>query len=213
MENFNDFEKGLKRYLNAAIIKELQKIKIGVAGAGGLGSNCAQMLVRCGFKRFKIIDHDFLELSNLNRQFYFLPQVGQTKVDLLAVNLKAINPDVEIEAAKIEFTDQNAPEIFTDCQVIIEAFDKPECKKLLIETYLDTGKLIVAASGIAGWGNSDEIKAYKIKKDFYLIGDLTTEVTAENPPLAPKVVLAAAKQADVVLSYFLKQLTKSDTTG
>ncbi|MDR1703049.1 MAG: sulfur carrier protein ThiS adenylyltransferase ThiF [Sporomusaceae bacterium] len=210
MENVNSFEQGLQRYLSADIIRGLQKVKIGIAGAGGLGSNCAQMLVRSGFKRFKIIDHDFLDCSNLNRQFYFLPQVGLAKVEALAANLQAINPAVAIEAAQIEFRRENAAEIFADCDVIVEAFDKPECKKLLLETYLESGKLVVAASGIAGWGNSDALKVTKIKKNFYLIGDLTTEATAENPPLAPKVVLAAAKQADVVLSYFLEQLTKGE---
>jgi sulfur carrier protein ThiS adenylyltransferase len=209
----NDFEKGLNRYLACDVISHLKKIKIGIAGAGGLGSNCAHMLLRCGFNRFKIIDHDTLDLSNLNRQFYFLHQVGLSKVEALAENLKLINPDIEIETMKIKFEHYNAKELFTDCDVVVEAFDQPEYKKLLIESYLASGKLLVAASGLAGFGNSDEIKVHKIKDNFYLIGDLISAVSPKCPPLAPKVVIAAAKQADVILSYYLEQLTKDEIKG
>ena len=206
----NNFEKGLNRYLSTEIISRLQKIKIGIAGAGGLGSNCANMLVRSGFSKLKIIDHDTLDLSNLNRQFYFLHQVGLPKVEAIAENLKLINPDIEIQTIQVKFEEHNAKEFFADCDVIVEAFDQPEYKKLIIETYLDSGKLLVAASGLAGWGNSDEIKVHKIKDSFYLIGDLISAVSPECPPLAPKVAIAAAKQADIILSYFLEQLTKDE---
>lgn len=213
MDNFNIFEKGLNRYLSAEVILRLQKVKIGVAGAGGLGSNCAQMLVRSGFRRLKIVDHDVLESSNLNRQFYFLHQVGRAKVDALLENLKLINPDVEIETAQVKIEKHNVRELFADCDAVVEAFDSPEYKKLIIEHYLASDKLLTAASGLAGWGDSDEIKIHKVKENFYLIGDLISGVGPDCPPLAPKVIIAAAKQADVILDYFLAQLTKDRING
>ena len=97
-------------------------------------------------------------------------------------------------------------ELFADCDVVVEAFDRAEYKKLIVETYLGSGKLLVAASGLAGWGDSDRIKVHRIKDNFYLIGDLATGIGPDTPPLAPCVFIAAAKQADVVLSYALGTL-------
>jgi sulfur carrier protein ThiS adenylyltransferase len=116
----------------------------------------------------------------------------------------SINPNLNIKTYDKKITKNNIRTIFKNTEVIIEAFDKPEYKKLIIETYINSNKLIVAASGIAGFGKSDEMKTHKIKDNLYIIGDLKTEANQINPPLSPRVNIAAAKQADVVLEYFLK---------
>ncbi|HWR43883.1 sulfur carrier protein ThiS adenylyltransferase ThiF [Sporomusa sp.] len=200
----SQFEQGLSRYLTPDRLAKIAKIKIGIAGAGGLGSNCAQMLVRTGFKHFKIIDFDVIDASNLNRQFYFMHQVGKSKVQALKENLRLINPDINIEAVQGKFEYNMTEDVFADCDAVVEAFDRAEYKKLIVETYINSGKLLVAASGLAGWGDSDSIIVRQLKENFYLIGDLTSAIGPECPPLAPRVHIAAAKQADVILSYFLR---------
>jgi len=201
----NDFEKALALILGEESLARVRQVKVGIAGAGGLGSNCAQYLVRSGFKHFRIVDFDRVELSNLNRQFFFLNQVGQPKVEALKKNLAAINPDLNIEVLQVKIEAGNVRALFSDCEVVIEALDRPEYKKLVVEAYLNSGKLLVAASGLAGWGNSDGITIHQIKDRFFLVGDLVSEVNPECPPVAPGVSITAAKQADVVLSYFLKK--------
>jgi sulfur carrier protein ThiS adenylyltransferase len=202
----NEFEHALGRYLSPEQLERIRAVKVGIAGAGGLGSNCAAALVRTGFRRIKVADFDVVDYSNLNRQFYFLEQVGGTKVEALKENLNMINPAANIEIASIRIEADNAAELFADCDVVVEALDRPEYKKLIVETYLGSGKLLVAASGLAGWGDSDRIKVHRIKDHFYLIGDLITGIGPEKPPLAPRVLIAAAKQADVILSYALGTL-------
>lgn len=199
----NPFEEALLRYLTPEQLTKIQATKVGIAGAGGLGSNCATALVRSGFRNIKILDFDTVEYSNLNRQFYFLDQVGRPKVEALHENLKLINPDVDLEILRVRAEEDNVAALFSDCDVVVEAFDRAEYKQLVIETYLNTGKLLVAASGLAGWGNSDRLQIHKIKENFFLVGDLVTGVGPDCPPLAPCVAIAAAKQADVVLSYVL----------
>lgn len=200
----NEFEKALYRYLTPEQACKIQQSKIGIAGAGGLGSNCAQMLVRCGFKWIKIIDFDILDYSNLNRQFYFLPQVGQHKVFALRDTLRQINPDIELECLTVKLEAENMANAFSDCHVVIEAFDRPEYKRKLVEAYMTrSDKLLVSVSGLAGWGNSDRIQVHRIKKNFYMVGDLTSAVGPDCPPMAPCVMIAAAKQADLVLHYVL----------
>jgi len=96
----NKFECGLLKYFNKDDLNKIRSVKIGIAGEGGLGSNCAMNLVRCGFDNFIIMDFDKIDASNLNRQFYFAEQIGMLKTEALKQNLKRINPDVKIEASK-----------------------------------------------------------------------------------------------------------------
>ncbi|HOK42617.1 MAG TPA: sulfur carrier protein ThiS adenylyltransferase ThiF [Thermoclostridium caenicola] len=199
----NDFERGLERYIGRERLEKLQKIKIGIAGAGGLGSNCAFNLVRSGFRKLKIVDFDFVEPANLNRQFYFIDQLGMPKVVALRQNLLRINPDLELETLQVKIDAGNIMELFGDCDVIVEAFDNIAGKTLLAEKFYSSGKLVVCASGLAGWGSSDEIKIRKIHPKFFMVGDLVTEVGRDVPPISPRVNVTAAKQADIVLDYIM----------
>ena len=72
----NQFEQGLQRYLDAGLLAFLRTVRIGIIGAGGLGSNCAMHLVRSGFSDLVLADADSIEPSNLNRQHFVLAQVG-----------------------------------------------------------------------------------------------------------------------------------------
>ena len=67
-----------------------EKAIVGIAGAGGLGSNCAMHLVRAGIKNLVIADYDSVSPSNLNRQFFFADQLGKQKVYALKENLLRI---------------------------------------------------------------------------------------------------------------------------
>ena len=72
----------------------LEHAVIGIAGAGGLGSNCAMHLVRSGVRKFVIADFDTVSAGNLNRQFFFTDQIGRSKVEALAENLRRIEPSL-----------------------------------------------------------------------------------------------------------------------
>lgn len=200
----NSFEEALAEAIGDANLRKLQGYMIGIAGAGGLGSNCAYNLLRSGFKHFVIADFDCIEFSNLNRQFYFFDQVGRNKVEALKENLLRINPDADVRICTEKLESHNITEIFAACDVIVEAFDQVKYKRMIVEQYLNSNKLLVAASGLAGWGQSDELRVEKIKDNFYIVGDFKTEVGQGIPPMSPRVNIAAAKQADVILEYVLK---------
>ncbi len=76
----------------------LKRAVVGIAGVGGLGSSVAVALARVGVGRLMIADFDVVEPSNLNRQQYFIDQIGSYKVEALASNLRRINPYVTVEA-------------------------------------------------------------------------------------------------------------------
>lgn len=199
----NIAEQGMAATLGEDALNHLQQVTIGIAGAGGLGSNCAMHLVRSGFVRLIIVDFDVVEPSNLNRQFYFLKQVGLAKVDALYENLWAINPNAQITTHNLRLDRDNTPGLFADCDVVVEALDDPAAKKMLAEAMLMQDKLFVAASGMGGCGRADAIITRRLRDDFILVGDMATECSDTTPPLSPMVGVAAAKQADAVLAHVL----------
>ena len=67
-------------YLTSEERTLLESARVGIAGAGGLGSNCAMHLVRAGVKHLTVVDFDVVNESNLNRQFFFRDQIGQKKM-------------------------------------------------------------------------------------------------------------------------------------
>ena len=200
----NAFEKTLLERFGENKLTQVQRVKIGIAGAGGLGSNCAFNLVRSGFRHFKIIDDDKIDPSNLNRQFYFFDQIGMPKVRALEQNLKRINPDLDGEFIEKKINENNILSLFSDCEIIVEAFDDPGFKSLLVEKFLNTKKFLVCVSGLAGWGNSDTIISQRVKENLVIIGDRVSD-TRQAMPVSPRVNIAAAKQADEILDFVLKK--------
>jgi sulfur carrier protein ThiS adenylyltransferase len=187
-------------------IREKLKVKtVGIAGVGGLGSNCAVSLVRVGLGNLIIADFDKIISTNLNRQYYFLDQVGEKKVKALRDNLLRINPGLNVIAFDDLLLPENIPGLFRNCDIIVEAFDDAGQKEMLIETVLThfPEKPLVVGLGIAGWGMNNTIKVRQINH-MYICGDEVSEIAPELPPLAPRVGIVANMQANVVLEILLK---------
>lgn len=201
----NLFEQNLASRWGATIWYKLQNTVVGIAGAGGLGSNCAFCLARSGIRNFIIVDFDRIDYSNLNRQFYFYEQVGKPKVEALKQNLLAIQPNLDIKIHQEKLESTNLGQYFSDCDVIVEAFDSAEYKQMLLEEYAYSDKLVVAASGLGGYGKADQIVTRQIAPKTFLVGDGVSGVSKDVHPFAPHVLVTAAKQADLVLSYLAEQ--------
>lgn len=204
----NATEKGLAVYIGEERLRFLQSVTVGIAGAGGLGSNCAMHLVRSGFRKFVLLDYDRIDASNLNRQVFTHDQIGQLKVMALSRNMLAVNPDLELDVRTVALTAKNVDALFMECDVVVEALDDPAYKKMLVEAYIATHKLVVSASGIGGCGAVNAIVTRKVRDNFYMIGDMETECGHDNPPLSPKVAIAAAMQADAVLNHYFQLYDK-----
>ncbi len=116
-----------------------------------------------------------------------------------------VNPEVEVDAHDIKLTSNNIPEVFKDCDIIVEAFDKAEMKQMIIETVLEKmpGISLITGIGVAGYGNNNSIHT-KQDGNLYLCGDFENEVSDDSPPLAPKVGIVANMQSNLVLEILLK---------
>ncbi len=183
----------------------VKNARIGIAGAGGLGSAIAIALTRTGVGFIRIADFDVVEPSNLNRQQYFIDQIGLPKVDALRTNLQRINPLVSIDVFYGKITAKNLKELFTDVDILVEAFDAADQKAILANTFLREfpGKYLVAASGMAGYEPGNTIRTQKINEHFYLCGDNMTSAGPGCGLMAPRVGIAAHHQANAVLRLIL----------
>jgi sulfur carrier protein ThiS adenylyltransferase len=171
-------------------------MRIGIAGAGGIGSNVARYLAQARYQKVRIVDFDRLEPSNLNRQFYRTDQIGQPKVTCLKENLIQIFPDMDIEAVNRRLAPGDFTAVFKDCHVVVEGLDDPGSKKHLVEELSAARIPVVCASGIAG-RNMDQIRTRTLGF-CHVVGDFSTDADqAEIFP--PKVGMIAAMMAKIVL--------------
>ena len=195
----------MQRTLEARHGKELQAkftgSTVAICGLGGLGSNIAVALARAGGGRLILIDFDRVDISNLHRQQYQADQIGLYKTEALTENLKRIAPYVEIISYTVRITAENFQKLLQDADIICEAFDDAEAKAMLVNGVLEQlhTKYLIAASGMAGLGSANSIKTRRVMERFYLCGDGVSDVGDDIGLVAPRVMLCAAHQAQMVL--------------
>lgn len=179
--------------------------RVAICGLGGLGSNIAISLARIGVGHLHLIDFDEVDLTNLNRQQYYLEQVGMKKTEALASLIMHINPYLDVRTDCVKVTETNLTTLFDEDDIICEAFDDPEAKSTLVCGILEhfPQKTIIAASGLAGYESSNLIRTRQVSKRFYLCGDETTESVYGRGLMAPRAALCAAHQANLVTRLLL----------
>ncbi|MGM9611972.1 MAG: sulfur carrier protein ThiS adenylyltransferase ThiF [Butyricicoccus sp.] len=199
--------------LNAALVerhgaenqKKFAAASVGIAGLGGLGSNIAVHLARLGVGRLVLVDFDRVDVTNLNRQHYFIRHLGCPKPEALKEQLMDINPYLTYETHFVRITPDNACALFAGCDVVCEAFDKPDQKAMLVESILTglPGVPLVSGSGMAGAGSANLIRTVRRFGQFYLSGDGTADIADGLGLMAPRVAVCAAHEAAMVMRLLL----------
>lgn len=115
-------------------MERLGSKRVIIFGVGGVGSWCAESLVRSGIRKLTIVDPDRVCITNINRQLMATTKtVGQVKVDALKERLLSINPSAEITALQQIFTAESASKFcLEEYDYIIDAIDSLKDKALLI---------------------------------------------------------------------------------
>ena len=195
----------MQRTLEARHGKELQTkftdSTVAICGLGGLGSNIAVSLARAGVGRLILIDFDKVDISNLHRQQYKANQIGCYKTEALKENLQEISPYTNVVTYTIRMEESNLTGLLNDADIICEAFDDAEAKAMLVNGVLEKlhTKYLIAASGMAGLGSANSIKTRRVMERFYLCGDGVSDVADDIGLVAPRVMLCATHQAQMVL--------------
>lgn len=205
-----ELQKALLSRCTREEVEKLSESRVAVAGLGGLGSNTAVFLARAGIGHLHLIDFDKVDITNLNRQHYFISHLGRYKTEALKEQLLQINPWLDIETSCEEVREENVQRLFQNADIICEAFDCPENKAMLVNGCLELfpEKILVCASGMAGWGRSNDIITRQVGRNFYLCGDETSGIENGEGLIAPRVALCAAHEANLIIELILKNCTK-----
>ena len=117
--------------------KKISRASVAICGLGGLGSNVAIHLARCGVGHLHLLDFDRVDLPNINRQQYRMDQIGTPKTEALRDELRDFAPYINIVTDQVKLTPENIPELLKDDEYIVEAFDKADQKAMLCNVVLE----------------------------------------------------------------------------
>jgi len=190
------------------VFARLKKARVAVCGLGGLGSHIAIMLARSGVGELDLIDFDTIDSSNLNRQAYRVCDLGKFKTEALKAQIKELNPFVKITIHTLKIDENNIKNLFKGVDIVCEAFDNAKAKAMLAQNlhkYFPK-TILISASGLAGFGDSNSIKTHKIANNFYVCGDLHSAAKVGRGLMAPRVNLCASHQANLVLELLCENL-------
>lgn len=147
--------------------KRLKESNVVIVGAGGLGCPAAAYLAYAGVGRITLIDHETVELANLNRQvLHWQNNVGEKKVISAAAKLREMNPSIEVVACDAKMTEQNAPDLIRGASVVLDGMDNFESRSTVNRACVSEG-IAYIHGGV--WG---------------LNGQLTTIIPGETPCFA-----------------------------
>ena len=150
---------------NQEWLENLQTKKVAVFGLGGVGSYVVEALVRNGIGEIVLVDHDKIDITNLNRQLYALHStIGMNKVDVAKRRCLDINPNLKITTyQQFYLPDQGMEDIFSDCDFVVDAIDTVKAKIALIE---NCHKLKIRIISSMGTGNKLEPESFEIADIF-----------------------------------------------
>jgi adenylyltransferase/sulfurtransferase len=153
--------------LDEAAHDRLKHARVLVVGVGGLGSPALFYLAAAGIGTLGLVDHDVVELSNLQRQILFgTADLGRPKVDVAADRLEALNPGVDVVRHPVLFAAANALELVADYDVVVTGVDNFPSRYLLNDACVLARKTLVEAgvlrfSGIALTIRGGETTCYR----------------------------------------------------
>lgn len=137
--------------LGDRVMQSIQQKRIIIFGVGGVGSWCAESLVRSGIRYMTIVDSDRVCITNVNRQLMAtMKTVGKVKVEALKERLLQINPKAEITALQQIYSADTAESFHIETyDYIIDAIDSLENKALLIRKACETNAVLLSSMGAA----------------------------------------------------------------
>lgn len=161
-----------ERTISLVGIDNFNKIKektVLIIGLGGVGGYAAESLVRSGIHNLIIIDHDNIDITNLNRQIITTHNnIGLSKVDEFKKRILEINPNCNVITHKI-FLNRENYQILNDYQIdyIIDCCDSIEAKKLLIDYSLEKDIKLISSMGTANKIDPTKLTITDIRKTSY----------------------------------------------
>ena len=155
-----------EKLIGSDALEILKKSKVAVFGLGGVGSFTAEALVRAGVGSISIIDHDTVNITNINRQLIALKStVGRQKTEVLAKRLKDINEDVEVDIFDFFFLPENSSKIeFRGFDYVCDCVDTVTAKLEIIRKAKEADVPVISCMGTGNKLNPSMFEITDIEK-------------------------------------------------
>lgn len=125
--------------------------KVAIIGCGGLGGYITEMLARLGVGKLVVVDGDVFEETNLNRQVLSdITAMGKNKALQAKFRISMVNPEVEVTAYDQNLTRENASEIISGCDIVMDALDGIS-SRLMLEKICEELNIPLVHGAISGW--------------------------------------------------------------
>ncbi|MBI1751327.1 MAG: tRNA threonylcarbamoyladenosine dehydratase [Acidobacteria bacterium] len=146
--------------LGEAALDRLRGARVTVFGLGGVGSFAVEALARAGVGHLRLVDHDVVGPSNLNRQLFALRStLGQPKAEVAAARVRDINPGCDVDPRVTFIHTDTLPNLLEPRpDVVIDAIDSMTCKVALMRTAHESGLPIISAMGAGGRTDSSQLR-------------------------------------------------------
>ncbi len=126
-----------------------------IVGCGALGSSHAEMLARAGVGHLRIVDRDFVEFTNLQRQTLFKESDASERLPkaIAAKNrLAEINSEIEVEAVVADVNNSNIESLIDGCDVVLDGTDNFQIRYLLNDACVKHGKTWIYGAAVSSYG-------------------------------------------------------------
>jgi len=152
---------GINRLYGAQALARLHQAHVIVAGIGGVGSWCAEALVRSGVGALTLIDLDHVAESNINRQLHALTStLGQAKTDAMAHRIAQINPHCRVTAIEAFVEPGNVADVIAvHGHVLVDCTDHMAAKIVMIRLSKQRGTPLVVCGGAGGKTDPLQLRA------------------------------------------------------
>jgi len=146
--------------LGEAALERLRAARVTVFGLGGVGSFAVEALARAGVGHLRLVDHDVVGPSNLNRQLFALRStLGQPKAEVAAARVRDINPGCDVDPRVTFVHTDTLPDLLTPRpDAMIDAIDSMACKVALMRAAHDQGIPFLTAMGAGGRTDSSQLR-------------------------------------------------------
>ncbi|MBW4472333.1 MAG: ThiF family adenylyltransferase [Stenomitos rutilans HA7619-LM2] len=182
-------------YRTDTVMAKLKEFPVTICGAGALGANLAENLVRAGFGKLKVIDRDRIEERNLSTQPYYRSDVGAFKARILANNLyRAIGTTVETEVK--ELTATNAAQLLSESGLIVDVFDNSTSRQV-VKDYADRTGIRCLHAGLSA------DYAEVIWNDVYRVPSDVNDDVCDYPLARNLVMLTVAVVCEAIVSFVM----------
>ncbi len=176
-------------------LEAIEQTTITVAGAGGLGSPILRLLTAIGFGKIRIIDHDIVELSNLQRQtVYNYDDIGVPKVDAAVANLRKQNPWVVFEPLGMNINSENALELLQGTDIIVDGLDSMSARRAVNQASHSLKIPYIYAGAIEYYANISTFIPGETGCLYCLVGDMQDNPanTCANVGVSPTLLSLVA---------------------